>query len=306
MKKRPRAFLPERHGFTLIELLVVIAIVALLLSILLPALNKAKNEGTKSVCINGLREVLNGTQMYFTDNVCDGVVPWYQMPYHAGFSINSLTPWVFGGFRAPNPETPGGNRDCNAYPAQIRPVNKYIDRTATASLTDFNDRGHDIIKVFKCPGDRTNATATIGSGVPDLDSEQIRSSWESNGSSYTLNTRFYQGYVGNNFSIIINEPPDFPTMTAANARLARNIVGGGASRFIMWEEQGMYGSTYNAAPTLAQSQADAPRYGWHRKFSNWTAGFVDGHVQHGYFDTRIIYGLYGTIWQPNFAGPPDM
>jgi len=42
----------KRQGFTLIELLVVIAIIALLMAILMPALQKVKEQGRKIVCSN--------------------------------------------------------------------------------------------------------------------------------------------------------------------------------------------------------------------------------------------------------------
>ena len=53
-----------KKGFTLIELLVVIAIIALLLSILTPALNAVKERGKRVICMNNLRQLGMANNIY--------------------------------------------------------------------------------------------------------------------------------------------------------------------------------------------------------------------------------------------------
>lgn len=55
------------HGFTLIELLVVISIIALLVAILLPALQKARDTARLAVCMSGQRQTILALTMYAQD-----------------------------------------------------------------------------------------------------------------------------------------------------------------------------------------------------------------------------------------------
>ncbi len=71
--RRPSARLRQRAGFTLIELLVVISIISLLISILMPSLSRAREQGRAVHCLARLKEFGNAIAAY--ENLSGGVLP---------------------------------------------------------------------------------------------------------------------------------------------------------------------------------------------------------------------------------------
>jgi prepilin-type N-terminal cleavage/methylation domain-containing protein/prepilin-type processing-associated H-X9-DG protein len=87
----------KRNGFTLVELLVVIGIIALLISILLPSLNRARESAQRVACLSNLRSTMQMMHLYAADN--KGQIPLgchsdrYQESYYITIGSGSTLHW---------------------------------------------------------------------------------------------------------------------------------------------------------------------------------------------------------------------
>ncbi len=69
MKRYARnTIIDKRRAFTLIELLVVIAIIAVLMAILMPTLQRAREQGKRAVCLSNVKQLTLAWILYADDN----------------------------------------------------------------------------------------------------------------------------------------------------------------------------------------------------------------------------------------------
>jgi prepilin-type N-terminal cleavage/methylation domain-containing protein/prepilin-type processing-associated H-X9-DG protein len=89
----------SRRGFTLIEVLVVCALIAILVSILAPALAASRRSANSAACLSQMREIGMGLSDYTVDNddffprsshsaLANGCIPWgYAMSPYLGYGV---------------------------------------------------------------------------------------------------------------------------------------------------------------------------------------------------------------------------
>ena len=127
---------PGKHsGFTLVELLVVIGIIALLISMLLPSLNKAREAANRAACLSNLRQVHTYLHMYAQTHKDE--VPFgqdgdqYQFNFTLWRKADAASPGRYKmlGLMIENGMVKGGNRNIFYCPSDVSELHRFDTTT---------------------------------------------------------------------------------------------------------------------------------------------------------------------------------
>jgi prepilin-type N-terminal cleavage/methylation domain-containing protein len=264
--KRP---VPSRSAFTLIELLVCIAIIAILVSLLLPALKKVRLEGMKTISVANCRSIGQAGAAYQND--CKGYLPVVPTGVPVATTINA---WITWG---------GWGKYCGDFwiPGQIfdtapdsRPLNPdlYSERlpSRAEALADPNVRKIFQLPSLRDPSDKIGHQQTwdaylptFGLASPNTDNT---SCYDDVGTSYLCQIKWFfqtNRFVGNNWTKAWRLGTD-------RLRLADNFT---PSRFI-WVNDEYCDITINQISSTARV---VNGYG---DINKAVVTFLDGHARY--------------------------
>jgi len=187
------------EAFTLIELLVVIAIIALLVSVLMPALSKARDLAKETICCTSQRALVSGWHMYASSHNgrimraqhgvwnTDESTMWFKvMPeYAAGPQVlktwhheaqlpacpvddGGYTPWLGMNEQLDPLEAPDGSSTINLHGPQLPPAMTVENITKASETCVFQDSNWEIYRIVSTTSHamvsrhRQNTASSIG------------------------------------------------------------------------------------------------------------------------------------------------
>jgi len=277
----------RRRGFTLIELLVVVAIIALLISILLPSLSRAREQAKITKCLSNLKNLTLSTQTYFTEFNDE-----FPFAVIVGNSWMGICPWTYGGQTA-DPWWQTRWDGIFYLRAKDRPLNSYL--MSGPIEPDLEENGQVIkrspVPALQCPSDRqSRARGSI------WDEPLNVPSWEDTGTSYWYNLEAFADLKEG-----VNEYNPWQQGGQGWIRVGRRLI---KDMFAKYSSEFTLFLDEPADIGLLQRMETM---GTHNSFGKHSVGFLDGHAEHRSLNTRKWCGPGWKAINPNWirrAGQP--
>jgi prepilin-type N-terminal cleavage/methylation domain-containing protein len=237
----------RRRAFTLIELLVVVSIIALLISILLPSLREAREEGKRALCRSNLHQIGTAMGHYFGEY--SDSFPWIS-DHEYRRNYRSYQSWYYGG-RYPTLQMV--DSALRFYP-ENRPFNDYLYHGAAGPKAE--------LKVYKCPSEDGLRGVTPGSKTFSYDP---RPGYLTIGTSYLSNWWWVilSGIQTGKEGATLSRIPDYGHQMV---RYKLSVQGAGIFATL-------YGDPLD---TMIALESRYP--GWHKRPGYSEVLFLDGHA----------------------------